>query len=67
MFSGYRDKELESVIQSLGGKVVGSVSKATTCVVVKDSERSDSTKVAKARSLGVRVLTAAQFVKEFGV
>ena len=51
-------EQAEAVIEGGGGKASGSVSKNTTVLVV--GERAGS-KLEKARSLGVRVLTEAQF------
>jgi DNA ligase (NAD+) len=55
-----RDSATEAV-QNLGGKVAGSVSKNTAFLVNGESDRVSS-KLAKAKSLGVPVLDAAGFV-----
>ena len=54
----YERKEIEELIQSLGGKPAGSVSKKTDYLVVGADAGS---KLAKARELGVTVLTEAEF------
>jgi DNA ligase (NAD+) len=56
VFSGFRDKEMERRIEAVGGKVVSSVSKDTSYVVVKDATAS-STKTKKAVELGVAIIT----------
>jgi DNA ligase (NAD+) len=55
--------EIEGLIQSLGGKASGSVSKKTSFLVAGESAGS---KLDKARSLGVPVITEAEFLKKIG-
>jgi DNA ligase (NAD+) len=55
--------EIESLIKSLGGKAIGSVSKKTSYVVAGDSPGS---KLDKAKKLGVAVLTEGEFEKLIG-
>lgn len=59
-FSGVRDKQLEEEIIRQGGRVVSGVSKNTTHLVVKDTEGTSS-KIEKARELGVPILTLESF------
>jgi len=54
--------EAKALLESLGAKVAGSVSKKTTCVVVGEDAGS---KLDKAQSLGVKVLDEADFLAEF--
>ena len=51
-------KEAESIIESLGGKISGSVSKKTSYVIVGDSPGS---KLKKAESLSVPILSETEF------
>lgn len=57
VFSGFRDKEMERRIEAVGGKVVSSVSKDTSYVVVKDAAAASSSKTKKAIELGVAIIT----------
>jgi DNA ligase (NAD+) len=61
--SKYGRKEIEDLIKSLGGKPSGSVSKKTDYVVAGEDAGS---KLDKAKSLGVPVLTEAEFEKLIG-
>lgn len=54
-FTGYRDKQMQQIIEDAGGSVGSSVSKNTDYVVAKDKD-SISGKAKKARDLGIRVI-----------
>lgn len=58
-------KALQAKIESLGGKVTGSVSKKTDYLVNNDSE-STSSKNKKAKELGIPILTEASFLALIG-
>ena len=58
-------KELQSKIESLGGKVTGSVSKKTDYVICNDSD-SSSSKMKKAKALNIPILTEEDFVNLIG-
>ena len=60
-FSGVRDSELESLIVAQGGKVASGVSKNTTHLVVKDPSATSS-KITKAKGLGIPILSIDEFV-----
>ncbi len=55
--------EIEALIKSLGGKAAGSVSKKTEYVIAGDDAGS---KLAKARELGITVLTEEEFQRLIG-
>ncbi|MCH8899599.1 MAG: hypothetical protein IH942_03770 [Acidobacteria bacterium] len=57
-------KECQELIQSLGGRSAGSVSKNTDFVVAGESAGS---KLAKAQKLGVEVIDEAEFKRRAGV
>jgi DNA ligase (NAD+) len=59
----FQREEIEALIRQLGGKPAGSVSKKTDFVVAGEKAGS---KLDKAKQLGVRVLTEAEFEKMIG-
>jgi len=59
----YQRKEIEDLIKSLGGKAAGSVSKKTDYVIAGADA---GTKLAKAKELGVAVLSEDEFDKLIG-
>ena len=63
VLTGFRDKELERNIESLGGKLSGSVSKNTHTVIVKDMDETTG-KAEKARKLGVPLVDLKSFMKK---
>jgi DNA ligase (NAD+) len=54
--------EAKALLESVGAKVAGSVSKKTSCVVAGQDAGS---KLAKAESLGVKVIDEAEFLAQF--
>ena len=62
VFSGFRNKEYEKTIQARGGKVSTSVSKNTTHLVVKSKKKGGS-KMEKAESLGIPIITMEELEK----
>jgi NAD-dependent DNA ligase len=66
VFSGFRNKEWEEYIIENGGEVVGSVSKNTSYLVTtkKDSEEG-TTKVLKAKDVGVEIVIKEDFEGKF--
>lgn len=56
--------ELKAQIESLGGKVTGSVTGKTECLINNDST-SNSTKNRTAKSLGIPVLTEEEFIEKY--
>lgn len=60
VLTGFRDKELQHRIEKAGGTVQTSVSSKTTIVVAADPN-SSSSKMKKARDLGIKILDIEQF------
>ncbi len=56
--------ELKDLIEKKGGKVAGSVSAKTVCLINNDAA-SNSSKNKKAKELNVPILTEEQFMKEY--
>lgn len=56
--------ELKDLIEKKGGKVAGSVSSKTLCLINNDST-SNSSKNKKAKELNVSIVTEEQFMKEY--
>jgi NAD-dependent DNA ligase len=64
VFTGFRDKSLEDRIKVQGGTIGSGVSSKTTILVVKDKSFTSS-KVDKAKSLGIKVFTSDELIKRF--
>tara|TARA_Y100000816_G_C26107932_1_gene589571 strand:+ start:1723 stop:3957 length:2235 start_codon:yes stop_codon:yes gene_type:complete len=62
VFTGFRDKDLESKVEELGGEITSTVSKNTNILVVKDKE-STSSKITKAKSLKINIKSIEEFKK----
>lgn len=57
-------KEIEALIEQLGGRTAGSVSRRTSFVLAGEGAGS---KLARAQDLGIPVLTEAEFRQQFGI
>jgi NAD-dependent DNA ligase len=66
VFTGFRDKDLQSKLEKAGAKVGSSVSKNTTHLVTAEPN-STSGKAVKARELGIKTLSVDEFKDEFNV
>lgn len=64
VFSGFRDKELEEKVIAAGGRIATTVSSKTDVVVVKTNDGSSS-KILKAKELGISVQHVTDFTKTF--
>lgn len=64
VFTGFRNKDWENKLKEQGHKIGTSVSKKTTCLVVKE-KGSGSTKEQKAESLGIPIFTIQEFKEKF--
>ncbi len=56
--------ELKAVIETKGGKVTGSVTSKTACLINNDTA-SNSSKNKKAKELGIRILSEEDFMREY--
>jgi NAD-dependent DNA ligase len=65
VFTGVRDKELETLIENSGGKVSTSVSKNTNIVVHSDNPDTTNNKYVKALELKIKLIPISQFKKEY--
>jgi NAD-dependent DNA ligase len=65
VFTGFRNKEFELLVQSQGGTVSTTINKKTTHLIVKDINGKESSKEQKARELGVRIITLENFKTEY--
>lgn len=64
VFSGFRNKEWEKIIESNGGKVNSTISTKTNILITTDIDNTSS-KIIKARSLNILILTKDQFENQF--
>jgi len=66
VFSGFRNKEWETIIEDEGGKVVTTVSSNTDILVAKeeDIKTAENSKIKKALQLKITILTLEQFKKK---
>jgi NAD-dependent DNA ligase len=65
VFTGVRDKDLETLIENSGGKVSSSVSKNTNIVVHSDNPDTTNNKYVKATELKIKLISISQFKKEY--
>jgi DNA ligase (NAD+) len=61
VFTGFRDAKLKDQIESLGGKVLDSVSAKTDLLVYGKPEDLDKSKGAKAKKLGIKTVIRDEF------
>jgi NAD-dependent DNA ligase len=64
VFTGFREKEWEAQLKTVECSVAGTVSKKVTMVVAADVEETSS-KLEKARALGIPIVSKAAFAKKF--
>ncbi len=65
VMSGFRDKDLQEMIENNGGTIQSGVSKNTTILIIKDDSVRDTSKAIKAKELGVNVMTKEEFINSF--
>lgn len=65
-FTGFRDAALEALIKARGGEISTGVTKNTTLVITKDTDK-ESSKLVKAREMGIKILRLTDFLKEYQI
>jgi NAD-dependent DNA ligase len=60
--SGFRDKDIISYIENEGGVLTNSISKNTDLLVIKDNTVMDTSKVIKAKELGIKIITKEKVI-----
>ena len=65
VFSGFRDKKLAEDVVARGGKVVSSISKNTTLLVVSNKNEQNTDKVKKAKELNIGILSKEEFLNKY--
>jgi NAD-dependent DNA ligase len=65
VFSGFRDKKLAEDVAARGGKVVSSISKNTTLLIVSNKNEQNTDKVKKAKELNIGILSKEEFLKKY--
>lgn len=65
VFTGFRDKKLEEDVGERGGKIVSSVSKNTTALIVAVKSGKLTGKLEKASNLGVPIYTKEEFIQKY--
>ena len=64
VMTGFRSQEIADFIEKNGGKISGSVSKNTTLVIYVETDKLSS-KLEKARELGIKLMTKTEFEKKY--
>jgi NAD-dependent DNA ligase len=62
VFTGFRDRDIQKVLESIGAKITDSVSKKTNLVVAIDPNESTS-KLTKAKELSIPIMGKDEFIK----
>jgi DNA ligase (NAD+) len=66
VITGFRDKKIIEKIQQQGGKLLNSVNKNTHMVVVKDITN-ESTKILKAKKMGIPIMDLKTFQEQYAI
>jgi DNA ligase (NAD+) len=64
VMSGFRNKELAEYIEKEGGVITNTISKNTSLLIIKDSSVMNTSKVIKAKNLGVKIITQDEVIKK---
>ncbi len=63
VFTGFRDKNSEKILEDIGCKITSSVSKNTDLVIAEDPD-DNSNKVLKAKELGIEIMSKKRFYEK---
>ena len=66
VFTGFRNKELEAKLKTIGAKVTTSINKKTHTLLVKSKDE-ESLKVEEAKKLSVEIMTADEFIAKYEI
>lgn len=66
VFTGFRNKDWEKIIEEEGGKISGSVSRNTSLLIYNDGEESSS-KYQTAKKLGIKTIAKSEFAKKYNL
>jgi DNA ligase (NAD+) len=66
VMTGFRSDRITDFVENNGGKIANSVSKNTTMVIYVASDKGSS-KIDKARELGITLITREEFEKKYGI
>ncbi len=61
VMSGFRNKDIEKLIEDNGGELSSGISKNTSILIIKDTSVMETSKVIKAKELGVKIYTLDEF------
>ena len=71
VISGFRDSDLEKLITNNGGELSSGVSRNTTILIIKESinirKENETSKVTKAKELGVKIYTVDEFYAKYSL
>ena len=63
--TGFRDEELQEFIAKNGGKVVATLTKKTSGLIVKDADYKANTKTAQAQQKNIQIITREEFYEAY--
>lgn len=68
VMTGFRDVDLQNQIELAGGRVTSSVTGKTTHLLIAGKSAEDgSSKMTKAKQLGVKIMSPAEFIADYGL
>jgi len=65
VFTGFRDKEIESELENIGAKISDSISSNTNFLIALDPDE-NSKKILKAKELKIELISKDEFYKIIG-